>query len=572
MSHDTLQLWAEIYDATYTTKQGVGPIRLKSANGTQELDGPGTGAISTVPMHPDFTIRALDLLSSKVVVEIWTQIPGFDKRKVTAFIADDVSYRSGTDGIEINVTGPDVMDLLSNTSTLLARKYNNSQYDTVFGALCTLAGWTFLNDNVASANGLSVRFDGGSVLKALQAIVEAGGYHMRLYTTAKTLHLGDLGNDSGLRIAFAKGDKPAVRFQEDVLIADNMEVVDDAKDLVNWVLPIGAGDGDSAITLEQAYDDGNRSTSNGFPYDISRTTGPDGRYIYYLTDSTSVTAYGTIQRRLNFKQIAPLGTSSTSKLNASKLLYDAAAQWLTRHKDPVQMIHISCRNIPDVPLIADKIRVLYVETLNLAGTPYTLKNINADYWVVKASESIGSTGSTVRLTVADVDRKEQTDASIVVGGLGAIDVHNVSFKPTYNIWSMGPYQNYSENTNGYTFYITIPDDVLRVTLVTMRVNTFEDRDITFAGSPVTLALSDFNSSGSLPYPQLTIDINSTEVAATIGSTSSALVDYEVDITDEILAAGDDGRGPHTIFVDTVGGSGGYQLEFLIRGEITSGKV
>ena len=563
MSHDTIQLWAEVYDSTYTTKQGLGPIRLKSANGTQLLDGPGTGALTTSPVHPDFTIRAMDLLTSKAVVEVWVQVPGYDKRKLTAFIADDIAYMDKPGGIELQVTGPDTMMLLSYYSTLLAREYDNTSYAAVVLALLQIAGWTRFSDGLSGDVGFSTRFDGVNVLKALQFVVEHGNYHMRQDPDVKKrMVAGDLGESNGLRVAFAKGDKPGVRFNEDVVMAEDIEIVDDSKDVVNWILPVGAGDGDSSLTLE----DSDRTS----PYVIQTTTGPDGRTLYYLTDSTSVTTYGTIQRRVNFKQIAPLGTSNTSRQNAANLLYDAAATWLTRHKDPQQILRVTLRNVNTNILIGDKIRVHYVETVNFNGKPYTLKSINEDMWIIKVSESVGQSGITTILTVSNVDRAETTDAAIVVGQMEGLDAHNVAFKPTYNIWSIGPVKEFFDHED-LTFILNIPDDVLEVTNVTMIVNTFEDWDITFAGSPVTLARSAISSSTG-DYPVLDIDVNSTNVASGIGTTSTAISNQEIDITDEILGAGDDGRGDHTIVCDFTSGSGAVSLQFLIRGTITTGQV
>ena len=70
--------------------------------------------------------------------------------------------------------------------------------------------------------------------------------------TKKELIIGNIEDTSTVRVVFAKGDKPTVRLNTDAIIADNIEIVDDSNDVVNWVLPIGAGDGDAAVTLEDS--------------------------------------------------------------------------------------------------------------------------------------------------------------------------------------------------------------------------------------------------------------------------------------------------------------------------------
>jgi len=571
MSFDTYHLWAEIWDASYTSKIGVGPIRLVSASATQELNGVGTGGIETIPLHPDFTIRAMDLLSSKVVVEIWVQTPGSSKRKVQSFIADDVSYSHQVGGLSLSVNGPQTLDLLSNISTLLAREYTGTSQKIVVTSLLTLAGWTLNDNGITNLGGqIDTRFDGQSVLQAIQFINDFGGNRMRESDTVKKeLIIGTNDVQSAVRVAFAKGDKPEIRFNTDVVIADNIEVVDDSRDLVNWILPVGAGDGDAAVTLEKA--------TRTSPYTIQTMLGPDSRTLYYLSDSASITTYGQIERRLNFKQIAPIGTSTISLRNSANILYDAAAEWLLRHKDPLQTLHISLRNLQTPLYIGDLIEVQYVETVNIEGVPYTLKNIDGNFYITSINEAVGMTGSEVRIKASNIDRETNNAGKIIVGGLDAIEVNSVSYKPTYNIWSLGPYPEWIESAagNNPVFHFQISDDVLSVENVTMIIDSYEARYFTYNG-PFPIVVGPTQESviaGTYPDTMTFVVDGTTVLSSYPASSSTQMVAYEIDITDIVVDNGNDGRGQHTVTVTNPLGQGGQiVLQFLIRGTIITGRV
>lgn len=563
---DTYQLWAEVYDATYTNKLGVGPIRLIQADASAEYNGVGSGSIETIPLDPEFGIRALDLLSSKVIVEIWTQTPGFAKRKVNSFIVDDVTYAHQTSGFSLSAAGTQTIDLLRNYTTHIAREYTNSTHNNVFNSLLSLAGWTRFSDGVSNTVGFSARFDGQSVLQCVRFIANNNGYTIReSTTTAKQLIISSNDTTSSVTLAYAKGDKRGIHFNDDVIMLERIEIVDDSRAMANWILPFGAGDGDAQLTLED-------STRDNL-YTIETMTGPDGRTLYFLKDDTSIATYGQIERRLQFKGIAPIGVSSTSTQRGANVLYDAAEQWLSNNNSPIQMVYCSARNLQTTLNIGDKINLLYIEQVNHNGVPVTLKSIDDSFYIVSLSESLGSTGSTVQMALSSVAQAERTDGDIIVGGLEDIEINNVSYKPYYNIWSMGPYSLYS-GSRTLTVRLNIPDDVLQVTNVTMIVDTYEDREITFAGSPVTLAFSDFTADAG-SFPVLDIDVNGTTVASSVGSASAEVHDQEYDITDEIIGAGNDGRGSHTIEADFLagpGGSGGVEIQFLIRGIVISGRV
>ncbi len=118
--------------------------------------------------------------------------------------------------------------------------------------------------------------------------------------------------------------RPKMIRDPSLLFVQRLPETTETTDLINWVIALGAGEGVAALTLE-------KSTRTS-PFTVQSIVGPDGNLQYYLSDATSVATYGQIEKIISFKQIAPLSNSETDIINAANALFDAAAEWLTRHR------------------------------------------------------------------------------------------------------------------------------------------------------------------------------------------------------------------------------------------------
>ncbi|HRF94838.1 MAG TPA: hypothetical protein PLZ51_06585, partial [Aggregatilineales bacterium] len=89
----------------------------------------------------------------------------------------------------LSASGPDSLDDLKRYSVLLNRQYNQLPRNDVLSALAGLAGWTASADETDQL--LSARFDGVSVLSALQKICDQNGLHLReALTETNTIEMG----------------------------------------------------------------------------------------------------------------------------------------------------------------------------------------------------------------------------------------------------------------------------------------------------------------------------------------------------------------------------------------------
>ena len=396
-----MRVYVDVYDASGTNRLGAGPVvAVKSASVTRALDGPGTFTLNIVGTDQ----RALLLMTNKRRVKIYTDnVDVGNFRLMGEGIIESVKFQATGGGFDLSVTGLDLLSLLNQKNTLIGRTYNNQLPTDIAAALAALAGFSV---SASGGNATSVRYDGQSALKALQDLCAQQGLHFRLSNSINTIEVSTLGAVSGYRVIRASRAESDLYDNDRVLIVDQLEFALDTKDIVNWIIPLGGGEGTAALTLQNST----RTT----PYTIQVATGPDSHNYYYLTDGSSVGTYGQIERIIAFKDIVPLSSSAGDIQNAANTLYDAAVSHLQRYKTSLEVYALTVRKVRTTIRPGDKIRVRWQGVVTRDGAPYTYKNIDQDMWVLEATEYIGTGGATLTLKVASVDRYEQSSAEKIV--------------------------------------------------------------------------------------------------------------------------------------------------------------
>lgn len=414
-----MRLWADVDNAAGNLAT-PGPLAsILRASVTRRLDGAGSFTFEL----PGTDARALDTVLNKRRANIFVMQAGYESRQIVRGIIDKIGAKDDNGGWRRTVDGPDNLAELKYISTHRGRKYDAATLNAIVDDLLGLTtGWSRSGSNTSL---LSVRFDATSILGALQALVEQQGIHFRQGNTLGTIEIGTFGTPNGLRIVNVATLPPDFQENDDVLLIDSLTSVDDSEDLVNWLEPLGAGQGDAMLTLEKST----RTT----PYTIQTITGPDGRTIYYIADSTSISTYGTIQRNGKFSDIAAISNSEADQIAAANALYDMAVAWLLRYKDPYRSYSLTVRKSRTNLLPGDKIHLRYFGRIeNEYGDLIDFRDINEDFWIMEVSENFGEGGNTVSLKIASVDRYEQDNARIVLGALEEIRVNNVSVEPYFS--------------------------------------------------------------------------------------------------------------------------------------------
>lgn len=446
-------LWAEVQTAS-GARVGDGPILIKSASISRTMDGPGS--FSMEALYTPANEQTL-LVERRVFVYL---IDNDVKRLVAQGIIHKArrKYASST---TLSVSGPELMEELKYTNTLLNRQYDQQALKTVVTTLAGLAGWTVTYDTTF-VNLITARFDGVSVLKAVQEIIKDTGYHMRQGTSERVLEFGTFGASSGLTLVNV--DSPMAG-NSDIAIISDFGMEDDGEQIINWLLPIGAGEGEAALTLKN-------STRSG----IGSMSGADGKTIYYLSDPSSIALYGIKQKTGVFKNIAPLNNSVVSKQVAANALADAGRAFLQRSANPIRRYTASLKQCFTTLKAGDKVRVKYTGVMRQADGEDAYARIDEDLWILKVSENHGEGGSSVSLELANIDKVKMDSAKVIVGALENMEVRNL--KPqAYPYWSENTYTDIvSNNTNpSYSrwadFKLEIDNSVLEISRVRLRIKT-----------------------------------------------------------------------------------------------------
>lgn len=450
-----MRIWVDVYSHD-GTRLGEGPITsVMNASVVRALDGAGSVSFD-IPLTDE---RGRSLLVNERRARIYVEEDDA-VRLLGSGVIRNLKVSATPGGWRLSADGPDDLEALKRVNTLLGRKYSNQPITTVAAALVALAsGWTV---NASGAGNTSIRFDGVSVLKALQALVDQHGLHLRLGTDANSLEVGAFGASTGLRLVNAERAAADIYANDEVALIETLSLVQDSEAVANWLIPIGAGEGTAALTL--------RKSTRTTPYPIQNMVGPNGKRIYYLADSASIASYGQIEKVGTFKNIAPLSNTDADIRNAANALYDAAAAWLQRYSVRQDTYRCTLKKTRVSVRPGDKVRLIYKGIVERDGQPYTFLDVDAEFWVLKVTERVGLQGLTTTLEIASVDRYELDSAQVVIGALEAITLRNVSVQPYPSKSNFVRYEEI-DNAHSVKIPIKITDATLELTRAQLTIKT-----------------------------------------------------------------------------------------------------
>lgn len=416
-----MRLWAHIDDASGSLDT-FGPLmNLRSASVTRAMDGAGSLRIEAFGTDP----RALELLQVERRMTVYYHSDTAGKRLIGRGIITSLGAQDNPQGWTRTASGPDMLHELKNVSTGRGLTYDNQQIQTIVaGLLAKVSGWT---DDCSITDTFTVRFDGESVLAALQALASANGLHLReKLDTPGTLEFGSFGTLGDVRVVNRTRIGQAAEAAANVVFIERFSVVDDSEALCNRVVPFGAGLGES--------DQGLALATLSSPYTVQNTT-VNGQTVYYLEDATSVTAYGLKEKYVKVENIAPLSNASTAQALAGNALYTVAANYLERRKDPQQTYRVTVRGFRDYTVQpGDKIHIRYKGVLrDEGGEIVDYRDVNGDFWVLRVTERLGVEGYAMDLEVSNLDRYPDDPAEVLVGEIESLKLSNTRVKPYFSV-------------------------------------------------------------------------------------------------------------------------------------------
>lgn len=609
-----MRVWADVYDAA-GNRQGEGPVMtLKSASVTRVLDGAGSIRLEAPGTDERAVLRLTNEARVRVYVEHLERV-----REMARGIIREVSYNDSASGYSISPAGVDSLDELKRRTVHYNRQYNNETVAAVVADLVALVpGWTASCDVMTP---ISVRLDAVSVLKALQSICEMQGIHLRQTPGENVVEVGTFGTDSGLRLLRLLNPAQAHRdlySNDSVALIESFRLTSSTGAVANRISVLGAGaNADSAFSLARCT----RTT----PYTVIEEA-VNGRTLYILEDAASVALYGVIEQDVQIKEIGPLSNNDTDEERAANALYDAAAAWLSRNAVKQDTYRISVKKCTQTVRPGDKVRVVYKGRVERAdGTMFVYRDINDDFWVLKATEKVGLEGVSLELEVSNVDRHEEDAARVVLGGLNQIKLQGVSIQPSINHYVVGPEQVLVDASNAGNVELTITDRCFSIDTVLMRVRTgrfkatakgaaaggdhrhlmfsYADDAVTLSrrryfarsylpgsGSPwnqiyvelygSTSDIYTYESSGDHMHPMeygiyrdtsrpagMTIKVNGETIASGVGTTGADF-DETYDVTEAIQGRVGGFRGVHEVTITCTSGQGEVFVTFDVNETIT----
>lgn len=485
------RLWAEVYTAG-GVKTGYGHIQLTGASVTRLLDGAGSVSIDV----PGTDLRARELLTSQRRVYVYQGDESLPPRLVGQGIVSKLGKAQNTGGWTLNVDGPDVLAELKDYNTLLNRQYDGEALEDVIESLAGLAGWTATVE--ASDVTLYDRYDGVSVLKALQTIQKNNGLHLRLGDTVRSLEFGAFGADCGVTILNVDTGGAD---DDHMAIIESISVVEDSEKLYNWILPIGSGEGEAAITLAKS--------TRSF---VKSMAGADGRTIYYVSDAESIATYGLKQRVVQFKDIAPLTNSEASKIEAANALADAAYADLHWNKLPQKTYSVTLRKCRVTLKPGDTVRLIYNGIMRFDnGSDFRElpdERIDARFTITKVTERLTPDTAAVQLEISNIDRVRRDEASTLIQSVEAIEQRNLKpqrIQQTMVFHYEGHFNDAIDNVADWAIPITTNtfSEVLSVKLQVRAVRPGFGGYIEYDGTDFWAS---FFYTRSLRYAKMTVDI------------------------------------------------------------------
>jgi len=511
------RLWADVYNAQWE-RLGDGPVPLSSASVTRAFDGAGSFSFEA----PATDERVIDLLKNERRVKIIYHDPQTDTvRTLGSGIIQKRGRKYGASGSLKTFNGTDLMSELKRANTLLNRVFTNTPVADVASALAVLAGWSAETESTLD-NLVSARFDGASILKALQTMVEQLGVHLREKVDIpsdrdRVIEVGHFATDSGIWIQNGELFTSAIYDNTEVAFIDSLTVTHESEELVNWAIPLGSGEGESALTLEKA------TRTPTYPRE---TTVVNGKTQWYKRHTASENQYGTCQKVVTFKNISPVSNSDTAIEYAANMLDEAMDAALDRISQEQIVYQLSVKKLSRTVRPGDVVHLRFNGLIrDQQGQEIAEENVEGDFYVLKVTENVSASGVTVTLDISNVDKNPESEEAYILSAVEDIKLSNV--KPALI--------NFRESTSGERplqnsiavsdvlhaiFLLPIDDTVTDITSVFLRFWSIP----LYCNSVTEIAFSKYSQFvivQSPNYPQgISLRINGIDVTSQYGPDGS----------------------------------------------------
>lgn len=386
-------IWIDVENGA-GVRFGKGPVTSAGMwRSTARMDKAGTFEFVMPASDPQS-----DLIVRKRVVRASTLWNGA-RVEIGAGIIDRIERRPQSDGTwSLVVAGDDLVRELTYRSVLGLKLYGDGSATTHAAALAAVAayapaGWV-LTPQAGSTASVYGYFNGESVLAACAKVAEKSLNHFYRGVGRQLIFAASF-SASGVRAIEATG-----QLTPQTAAIKSMTRRTDTYDLITRIYPRGSGNANVQLTL--------RATTRTAPagYTLNKT-------LNFLEHNASSTAYGLIERQIDFREIGPVDNTTPDVVAASNALFDAALETLQRRCIEIiqETYTLSLEGCTTILRPLQTIDLVYRDAMTGTALDQTLN-------ILEVTTEVGAAGVfTSGLIVSNADRWPPSDTASVADGI-----------------------------------------------------------------------------------------------------------------------------------------------------------
>ena len=441
--------WVDVENAS-GARVGAGPLRASGFEQIEKLSASGTFSFDVSIADPNLSALAEKRIAICKYVDASGALQTFG-----GGVIDKITTNLNTDGsMMLHVTGNDLTRELTYRSVgTLDLSGGGAGVSNAPNQIMAFApsGWT-ISDGVTLTN-VYAGYDGESVLNALLRAGEHIGEHWRLGTNRNVEWIGPAltFEPSGVRAVQHVNDPVQAETLDTIVVITAIEEISDAADLISRVIPRGAGNGSAVLTLSACTD----SAPTGYTLSLLDN---------YVKRNDTETAYGRIERVLDFKEIGPLSNTTADVQAAANMLMMASVEHLRRYGAPQKFFSVELGNVSKLlkpgTTLRTRCRVLVdgVARYDLDGS----------YNIIEVQKQISAAGAhTASVVISTIDRQPQSDSDYLARQVMDAKVLSAHQQLGASVDTF-TYRDEMDNTHGASFRFWTGDEYTSIQRAVLR--------------------------------------------------------------------------------------------------------
>ena len=475
---EILSFWIDIEDAS-GNKLGKGRLSPAYFDTTEQLSAAGTFEFEISPADPNYSAVAQERIVVCRYLDTSGAIQTFGGGKIK-----EISKRVDNGRIIVTVSGVNTLGELRDriVGNLQIGDSTGGDTDAPDQIMAYApAGWSITGGTTSSD--VYVGFDDNTVLGALVSVSDGIAEHFRLGSGRVVEWLGSYSafTASGVRAIedVPRGD--LAQGKTEIAIIRNLQEVADSHEIVTRIYPRGAGNGTAILKLE--------SLTESLPAGFTANTSAG-----YIQHDAAVTAYGVIEKPVDFKNISPLSNSKADQQEAANQLMRSAVEFLRRWSTPQKFYTTEIVKVDKLLKPGETIDIEYTKAVN----NNQVLDIDTTLNIINVRNRIDYTGIySVAIDVSTIDQMPVDDTDIIVGQMESEKVYTTHPQLNANARNIDRSGTIDDsNPLNVRFWFGTEVSSIRNVILRFRIDPLRSTIKSVAGSSTTTASGGGSTSGS----------------------------------------------------------------------------